>query len=78
MMKLERSNIRNECNSRNGLRCDISMIVVVVRSHPGHARCSFGAWLNFGQGSFRRDSALDLQDSPPSLSLHASSHDARL
>lgn len=39
MMKLESSMIRNECNSRDGLRRDASMVVVVVMSHPGLSTC---------------------------------------
>lgn len=36
MTKLKRSSVTNECNGRKGLRCDISMVVVVVRSHQWH------------------------------------------
>ena len=62
--------MRNEYNGRNGLRRDVSMVVVVVRSQSGHARCFLGAPADFGQGSFRSDSGLDLPNSPPSQSQH--------
>lgn len=74
MMKLERSSMRNECNSRNGLRRDISIVVVVVRSRD--VLLLLGSSL--GRGLSAASPGLTCKIHPPSLLLHASSHEARL